>query len=389
MTNDAFVFIGGGSGGHVFPGLAVAESIRHLHPLADFVFFCSDRPVDRQILVNAAFQIPNLRWECSEHFVRGGRLRRLLLGAWRLMANYRRLRRKLREIDPVAVVGLGAAASVAGCIAASNLKIPVILLEGNTVPGRATTALSARALKIFTGLPLLHNYLAEIHCDLESVGVPVRRVVADLLERPAAGVGAMPRLLILGGSQGASRLNQLVMSVLKQGHLLPNDWEIVHQTGAADLQVVRDFYAGGPWRVRVEPFLNAMDEELAAATLVISRAGAGALAELACARSVAILLPLMPSADQHQWHNADYYVTAGAARVVDERPADAAADLSRTLAELVQSPELRAGLSAGMGQAARPAASRRVAEFLIELAGARLTMVPAVGSCECEGCADP
>jgi UDP-N-acetylglucosamine--N-acetylmuramyl-(pentapeptide) pyrophosphoryl-undecaprenol N-acetylglucosamine transferase len=386
MTSDAFVFIGGGSGGHVFPGLAVAESIRQLHPLADVVFFCSDRPVDRQILEHAALQIPSMRWECCEHFARGGRLRRLLLGAWRLFANYRRLRRRLREIEPVAVVGLGAAASVAGCIAASNLKIPVILLESNTVPGRATTALSSRAMMTFTGLPLLQSYLGEIHCDLESVGVPVRRVLADLLERPAGGSATAPRLLILGGSQGASRLNKLVTCVLEQGHQLPEHWEIVHQTGIGDVQVVRDFYEGRPWRVRVEPFLKAMDEELAAATLVISRAGAGALAELACARSAAILLPLMPSADQHQWHNADYYVSAGAARVVDEQSEDAVAVLTGALTELVQSPEKRASLSAAMGTVARPQAARRVAEFLVDLAGGCLKKMPAAGSSAGEGC---
>lgn len=386
MKTDAFVFVGGGSGGHLFPGLAVAESLRQLHPLADVVFFCSDRPVDRLILEQAVLQLPSLRWESSLHFIRGGRLRRWFLGAWRLLANYRRLRRRLREIEPVAVVGLGAAASVAGCIAAANLRIPVILLESNTIPGRATTALSPRAIVTFTGLPLRSGCAEDLRCHLESVGVPVRRSVASLSGRPRSSPGGRLRLLILGGSQGAHRLNQLVMRVLEQISGLPEDWEIVHQTGPADLENVRQFYADRPWRVRVESFLHAMEDELAAATLVISRAGAGALAELACANLASILVPLKPSVDEHQWSNAMAYQQAGAARVVDEQAADAVAVLAEHLTQLVQSVEQREQLAEGMASVARPDAARRVAEYLIELAHGAVKHAPERGACACGGC---
>ena len=176
------------------------------------------------------------------------------------------------------------------------------------------------------------------------------------------------------------------MRVLERISGLPEGWEIVHQTGPADLEEIRRFYAGRPWRVRVESFLHAMEDELAAATLVISRAGAGALAELACANVASILVPLKPSVDEHQWSNAMAYQQAGAARVVDEQAADAVAVLAENLTQLVQSAELRGQLAEGMTSMARPDAARRVAEYLIELARGAMEHASERGACACGGC---
>lgn len=371
-SRPLFVFAGGGSGGHLQPGLAVAAELQRLLPGAEALFLCSAREVDRRILSAAAADNPWLDWAPTAG-ARGG------TGLWRLGEPLRlgreslRAYRRLRTRRPMVVTGLGARASIAGCVAARLLGVPLVLLEFNVIPGAATRLLSLIATECLTGLPVGEVSARGLHCPLQHAGVPVRASIAGLHSELYISEPGLPRLLVLGGSQGAEEVNQLVLEALSggvSGQVLPPDWQIVHQAGEAAAAGVRERYARLGWSVRVESYLGDMVSELRAATLVISRAGAGTLAELACARRPAILLPLRAAAGDHQRKNAEYFVTGLAAELVAGGLADAAAvvQLRGLMGELSRDADRRQRMSVAAARLAVPDAAARAASAILNIA---------------------
>lgn len=378
-TQPLFVFAGGESGGHLHPGLAVAAELQLLVPESEFLFLCSAREVDRLILTAAAGVNPRISWfpvagarGASGIFRAAEPLR---LGLECLQAIWR-----LHKRRPTAVLGLGSRASVAGCLAARILGLPLILLETNVVPGAATKVLSRFAQLCLTGLPVAAA-TGELRCPVLPTGVPVRRAISALHAELYLTEPARPRLLVLGGSQGARSVNQMVLEALKtggvRGPVLPNDWEIVHQAGESDLESVREQYSRLGLGVRVESYLADMASELRAATLVVSRAGAGTLAELACGRRPAVLLPLASAAGGHQRGNAEYFMAAGAAVLVEAGAAGmtvgaAAVRLSGLLRDLSRDADRRQQMSVAAARLAVPDASATAAAAVLRNAAGQI-----------------
>jgi len=379
-TQPLFVFAGGESGGHLHPGLAVAAELQLLVPESEFLFLCSAREVDRLILTAAAGVNPRISWfpvagarGASGIFRAAEPLR---LGLECLQAIWR-----LHKRRPTAVLGLGSRASVAGCLAARILGLPLILLETNVVPGAATKVLSRLAQLCLTGLPVAAAAAGELRCPVLPTGVPVRRVISALHAELYLTEPARPRLLVLGGSQGARSVNRLFLEALKTGGVrepvLPNDWEIVHQAGESDLESVREQYLRLGLGVRVQSYLADMASELRAATLVVSRAGAGTLAELACGRRPAVLLPLATAAGGHQRRNAEYFAAAGAAVLVEAgvagmTDAAAAVRLSGLLRDLSRDADRRQQMSVAAARLAVPDASARAAAAVLRNAAGQI-----------------
>ena len=367
-----FVFAGGGSGGHLQPGLAVAAELHRRLPESEALFLCSARDVDRRILSSAAAENPWLDWAPAAG-ARGG------TGLWRLCEPLRLgleslgALRRLRHRRPMVVTGLGARASIAGCVAARLLGVPLVLLESNSVPGAATRLLSRIATECLTGLPLGEVSMGALCCPLRQTGVPVGAGIAGLHAELYVASPVLPRLLVLGGSQGAEQVNELVLDALAGGvvgQVLPPDWEIVHQAGEAGVTGVRERYARLGWSVRVEPYLMDMASELRAATLVVSRAGAGTLAELACARRPSILLPLEHSAGNHQRKNAEYFAGGLAAELVGGGLSAAAASVQfrELLAHVSRDADRRQQMSVAAARLAVPDAAARAAAAILQLA---------------------
>ncbi len=368
-TFGCVAFAGGGSGGHLNPSIAVAEEIRKTAPDCELLFFSSDRSVDRKVLSGAEVtscraSIVSLSSPAGHELIR--RPLHFVVSFTRACVQSFRV---LRRIRPQVVLGTGGYVSVPAVLSAWVLRIPIVLLELNTVPGTATRVLSRFAAVICTGLPLSRETSDRLHRRIRWTGIPLRRrILHD--QHPADTSGAqesgsssgadVKRILILGGSQGASRLNQLMLHVFHDVSWMTSGWSIVHQTGESDFHRVSDFYQGSSLDVRVSPFLHDVGRELRAATIVIARAGASTIAEIACCGRAAILIPLSQSAGGHQQKNAAWVAEQYAAVIVDETSSDAGDALRRILCECCDHESKREELSRSMRALAMPDAAGAV-----------------------------
>lgn len=377
-AQTTFLFAGGGTGGHLFPGIAVAEELRRALPDARLIFAGSQRTVEREILGAAGLEHVPLDSPPSTL------LRRHPL---RFVLQYRRACRDAVALisarRPAAVIGLGGFASVPVVTAAKKRRVPIVLLEQNAVAGRATARLSRLAdvvchsfaeavprsrrqseirspVRPFT----THPSLLTTHHDHIVTGNPVRRAVAELAAGKAACSGRT--LLVLGGSQGSTAVNDALLEAAEMLRETLHRWRIVHQTGPRDVERVRAAYARLGLRHDVQPFFADLPARYATADLAVSRAGATTLAELACASLPAVLIPYPRSVRNHQQRNAEAFARAGAAVIVEQRNATS---LVSALQPLLEDDDLRRRLSSAMRSLARPDAAARVAAVVLHVAG--------------------
>jgi UDP-N-acetylglucosamine--N-acetylmuramyl-(pentapeptide) pyrophosphoryl-undecaprenol N-acetylglucosamine transferase len=282
-------------------------------------------------------------------------------------------RNLIRDRRPAAVIGLGGFASGPVVWAASRQGIPVILLEQNVIPGRATRWLSRWAKTICLSFDETIERLApRYRSRCRVTGNPVRQEIAAMAGEPKpAGdtVARQPTLLVLGGSLGSRSLNALMTAFASESSKALSGWRIVHQAGD-EADVVRGRYPATGLDVEVRPFLEDMPAQLRQADLVVGRAGATTLAEIACAGLPAVLVPFPQAADDHQRANAEAYVRGGGALMVLER-----GETSQTLAEfraavlpLLEETDRRTAASRAMRSLARPHAAIQVADLLEQTA---------------------
>jgi UDP-N-acetylglucosamine--N-acetylmuramyl-(pentapeptide) pyrophosphoryl-undecaprenol N-acetylglucosamine transferase len=290
--------------------------------------------------------------------------------AWRNWGAMRMATQLLERELPRAVIGLGGFASVPVVVAALRRGIATLILEQNAIPGRATRIFSGRVGAVCTAFDETRSRLpAGAHVVV--TGNPVRESIAALYQTNA-GIGASrpPTLLVLGGSQGAESLNDAVVELLARRPHSLDGWTVVHQTGEAQhAQMVGAYRDSGRPHV-VQPFFDDMTEWYARATLVISRAGATTLAELACAGCPAVLLPYPHAADNHQKANARVFEAGGAALVIehDSAPHTTVERLSAAVAGIAESVERLAAMRQSMLTLARPQAALKACEALQSLA---------------------
>lgn len=379
-TRRTVIFAGGGTGGHLFPGIAVARELLAREPDARLVFVGSQKPIERDIVGSAGFEhiaLPSV----SPSFV-PTRIGSSLSSNWRA---YRQARAIIACERPSVIVGLGGFASVPPMLAAWRAGVPIVLLEQNVVPGKATRFLSRLAEVICLPWAQAAGGLPR-GVKVVVTGNPIRAEIARLAEtirdsgqleasaRPDSGDASLasraiveqPTLLILGGSQGASSLNTLVLDVIAGRRAVLAGWRIVHQSGAADLEAIRQRYSALSLDAEVLPFIADMAVAYRRATLVISRAGATTLAELACAGLPAILVPLATSAHDHQRLNARLFADHSAALVV-EPSASLADSLRSSLDQLLSDRPLRDRFRQNILALARPQAASAVLEILHDL----------------------
>ncbi len=349
----AYVFCGGGSGGHLFPGLAVVEQLRLEVPDVRCVFVGAGRSIESTVLTGSACEFRRLEVLPASQLVRHPfRFARTHRAAVRAAESI------LDEVRPAAVVGLGGFASVPVAAAAIRHGTPLVLLEQNRVPGRATSWLARRADVVCTSFPdtRVRTRRARVCCT----GNPVRATMTRAVFRPESAT-----LLVLGGSQGATRVNRLVLDALIPGDVLPPGWRVVHQTGSADVASVRTAYAAAGIDAVVQDFIDDLPRTVRDAGLVISRAGGTTLAELACLGLPAILVPYPRSVRDHQLRNACYFSDSGAALLLQHGDSQTS-QLREMLGRLLPDASRRAGMADIMRRLGRPDASQTVAGLLRE-----------------------
>lgn len=360
--------IGGGSGGHLFPAIATAHAMLLQHPNTGFLFLVSHRSVDSRVMLSG--NLPGDRVEVRSYITlpdNQNSVRRLLMLPEALRA-FREAGKALRDFRPDVAVGVGALASVPGVLAASRLRIPIALMEQNARPGKANRFLAKRARITIAGMPFSSRFSQDWPGELIVTGTPVRSQIVDLYGQSICRSAERPHLLILGGSQGSHSVNRLVLEALADERCVPSDWQIIHQTGEAQVREVASQYEQRGRTAIVLSFLPNLPELLARATLVISRSGAGTLQELACAGLPSILVPFSRAAGDHQLVNARHFAAAGAAEIIEETHDDAAQQLRILMNRLIAEPDLRLRYSENIRKFARPDAAAESARILIQLA---------------------
>jgi UDP-N-acetylglucosamine--N-acetylmuramyl-(pentapeptide) pyrophosphoryl-undecaprenol N-acetylglucosamine transferase len=299
------VLAGGGTGGHIFPALALAEAIRKREPDAHVRFVGTAKGLETRYVPTAGYALDLV----PSAAVTGRGLTRGALGMLALARGTLRARGLLRDLDADLVIGVGGYASVPAVAAALTLGIPTALLEPNARPGRSNRALGRYAKRIFVAFEDAIPYFPPGRALL--TGRPVRAMPRGLGKN-----GGKLRVVITGGSQGARAINRAVCAVLPRlGDIA--GLEISHQTGAADLDETRTAYAAANVRGDVATFFDDLPARLARADLVVARAGS-TVAELCQAGVASILVPYPFAADDHQLANARELERAGACVVVPD-----------------------------------------------------------------------
>lgn len=349
------VIAGGGTGGHLFPGIALADVLRGRGATVTFVGTAAGIEVRAVPAAGYPLElIPGAQ-------VRGGGLARVVRGLWATAAGVARASRLLGTLRPDLVVGVGGYASVAMVTAARLRATPIVLLEQNTIPGVASRTLGKLATRICLGFAEAASYFPAgrtLH-----TGNPVR---AAILTAPAAPQPTLG-LLVFGGSQGAQHLNDAVLAAVERLGERLRGARIRHQTGTADHERIAAAYARIGCPATVDPFITDMGSAYAAADLVIARAGAMSCAEITARALPSILVPYPHAADDHQRHNAEALVRAGAARMILD-PELSVDTLVGAVAPLLADAAARATMANAARAVGRPDAADRVADVCEALA---------------------
>jgi UDP-N-acetylglucosamine--N-acetylmuramyl-(pentapeptide) pyrophosphoryl-undecaprenol N-acetylglucosamine transferase len=360
---------GGGTGGHIYPALAVADALRRPSSPPDLHWIGGHRGLEDRLVRGAGIPLRRLVLRSLRTV---GRDVHLVADPVRLALSVPQALAILAADRPAAIFTTGGYVAIPILVAASILRIPALLWEGNVIPGRSVRATASRATAVAVSFRATCAALGSQRPCLET-GTPIRetRTIDRLAARERLAIPPGDRvLLVFGGSQAVRRFNAAVAEVLPQ---LAERCLILHVTGDAGYPAALAAREQLPVplqpRYRPEPFLrDEMLPALAAADLVVGRAGSSTLAEVTALGLPMVVVPY-PHAAGHQRANADVLVRAGAARLVDDAAFDGAALIGA--AGILEDPAAHAAMSAAARSLGRPAAAAAVAEILLALAERR------------------
>lgn len=357
MKPRAFLMAGGGTGGHVIPLLAVARELRRR---GHEPFFVGTRTGLEAVLVPAE-GFP-LEWIDIGGLKRVG-ARRALKTLWQLPAGIARCWKLCRARRAAAVFSLGGYAAGPPMLAAWLRRIPIVLMEPNARPGFTARRMGRWVDRALVGFPEAAPYFPRGKTEL--TGLPVREEFFRLRAKPYSGALTV---LITGGSQGSRRLNEAARQAWPLLRRAAVPVRLIHQTGRAAADAIEREFARSGLEGRVTAFIEDMPAAFAEADVVVCRAGAGAVAELAAAGRPSILVPFPYAADDHQTANARALASAGAARLIPDAELDGER-LARELLDLARRPGELEKMGEAARRLARPGAAARAADLLEQLAG--------------------
>ena len=348
------IIAGGGTGGHIFPGVAIADAFREMESGTEIIFMGAERGLETRVVPQMGYELVTLpvagimNMGAMRGVARSVGLMRAVLKAYGILG----------RLSPDLVVGVGGYASVPGVIAAALRRIPGCILEQNVIPGKANLFLSRFVQRIYLGFPTDKPVFPAEKTVI--TGNPIRKQALISGEKDNTAGERKHCLLILGGSQGAAQLNDLAMEAVPALLRGNSSLEVIHQTGAIHEERVKDHYEKEGVEVEVVPFIPDMGNYYARADLCLSRAGAMAVSELAAAGLPAILIPFPHAAGNHQRANSRWLETFGGAVTLEADGANPALLLGE-IEHLLNSPSLLEGMASACKRAGTVNAARRIA----------------------------
>jgi UDP-N-acetylglucosamine--N-acetylmuramyl-(pentapeptide) pyrophosphoryl-undecaprenol N-acetylglucosamine transferase len=358
MTALRVVIAGGGTGGHLYPGIAVARELVRRQPDATVTFAGTERGLEARVIPREGFALDFLH----SAGLKGTSPAALAKGLALLPLSAIDALRILSRRRPDVVIGVGGYSSGPVVAAAIPRRIPTLLLEQNAVPGLTNRMLAPLVSAAAVTFDSTVKYFGRRGFV---AGNPVRSEFFDAAPDQPRPADAPARVLIFGGSQGAHAVNMAMVEAAPR-LAAARGVDITHQTGERDVDVVRRAYADAGLAARVEPFLFNMDREMKNADLIVCRAGATTIAEFTAAGRAAVLIPLPTAADDHQRKNAEVLVKAGAAEMIEQKNLTGAVLADRVLA-LARDAARRNAIAEAARRFARPDAARVIVDRVLEL----------------------
>lgn len=350
---------GGGTGGHLYPGIALAEEITTRQQGNHVMFVGTQRGIEARVVPDLGYPIEYI----DVVGLKGKGLFGLVRGLVRVPLALLQSLRILRAFKPEVTVGVGGYASGPVLLAAWLLRIPTAVLEQNTVPGITNRVLARFATAVYVMFESSRAHFPEK--KVQALGNPIRRQLLDNFLRSKIDDSKFT-ILVLGGSQGAHALNLRMIEATSHLGEIGDQVLIIHQTGEADFEMVKKGYAEQGTNAEVSPFIHNMSEAYRRADLVICRAGATTLAEVMVAKKASILIPYPYAADNHQELNARAMVEAGAARMLIERDLDGQR-LAQEILALHHDRDRTARMEQAASRTGRPEAAREIVDACVEL----------------------
>lgn len=354
------IVTGGGTGGHLFPGIAFATGMQQRFPGCRVLFIGTSRLLDQQALSDYDFEVDSIK--CMG--LKGMGLKNRIQGVLQLPFALLEARRILKRFMPDLVFGVGGYVTGPVLLAARLSGFPVCIHEQNSVPGLTNKILSKIVNKIFLSLPC--EYLFPANKTIMS-GNPVRREIIDAVLKKEGKSKKEKIIFVLGGSQGAHRVNILMTEAMEQLFKEFGDTlQVIHQTGTADEEQVRIRYELAGIKANVQPFFQDMADQYSRADLIVSRAGATTLAELSAIGLPALLIPYPYAADDHQKVNALYYQDGGGARMFPENELNGK-KLAMAIRDLLTNPVQLDQMARNMKSMGKPEATQTIINECLSL----------------------
>ncbi len=365
MSELRVIIAGGGTGGHIFPALAVAHALLRLRPDTQLLFVGAKGKMEMEKIPQEGFKIIGLD---IAGFDRGNILKNVSL-PYKLLMTRIESRRIIKEFKPTVIVGVGGFASFPVLSAAQGMNIPTLIQEQNSFAGKSNKILARKARAICVGYEGMERFFPKDKIVL--TGNPVRKSISDMARTGDDGkawFGLLNRgttILVVGGSLGAKSINESVDAFLDE--IMKEDVNIIWQTGKLYYEKARSRGADYRNRVKVFDFIKEMDYAYAAADIVISRAGALAIAELCIAAKPVIFVPYPHAAEDHQTSNAASLAKHGAAVLVKD--GHVRTELLGELKTILNDNDKQKSMSDNLRAMAIRDADDRIAKKIIEIAG--------------------
>jgi len=351
---------GGGTGGHIYPGIAIAREIRRRHPAVELLFVGTERGLEMKIVPAEGFRLETI----TISGLKGTGLLKQLKSLLAIPKSLLDARRILQRFQPSVVVGVGGYSSGPPVLMAALMGIPAMLQEQNALPGLTNRLLARVARKVATAFRECEAYFGS---KAVLTGNPVR---ADFSHVPGRSGTDPFTLLVFGGSQGAQPINQSVIEAVAILKPQIQELKVIHQTGEREHPRIKQAYEAMKMDADVRPFFGDIPKQFAAADLLVCRAGATTLAELTVSGKAAILVPFPQAADDHQRRNAEALSQAGAAEVILQKDLNGPALAARIRYYFEHREELRR-MEHSSRTLGRPDATERIVDLVEELGGLR------------------
>ena len=353
------VIAGGGTGGHLFPGMAIAEAFIEKEMGNEVLFIGTERGIEARILAGGKFPLRTIQAQP----LKGRSLLGKMKAIWSIPLAVSEAMSILKDFRPQIVLGVGGYASGPTLVAAFLLRMKRAIHEQNLVPGMTNRLLRRFSQRIFISFDETKSYFPGDKTFV--TGNPIRKEIHRGGERKRRDRFT---LFIFGGSAGAHRINEAMVEALDSLQGMKASLKFIHQTGSADLDFVSKGYQEKGFDALVRPFFEDMVACYQASDLVISRSGASAIAELAVCGKAVIFIPYPYAAHNHQFVNAQKLTDLGAARMIKDEELDGAS-LARTILHLYAHPDERNRMEEAMGRVARPRAAQAIVNHCYALVG--------------------